>query len=136
MALATRNDVEAELLRPLTALEAQYVDRMLDRAERLVKRRVTDLDDRPDVDAEFAQLVVDVEAAAAARVYRNPDAKVQESDGTYSYSLNRLAASGLLDILDDEWHLLGYGHTAASIAPSTDAYVKLRHRGVHAFLVA
>ena len=139
MAFATSADVEAELLRPLTALETQYVGRMLDRVERLLRRRIPELDGRAADDAEFKALVIDVEAAAAARVFRNPEAKIQESDGTYSYQLNRLAASGLLGILDDEWSLLGISDAVGAVAPATDGYLATRLEGAfgpHQFQVS
>lgn len=104
MAIGKPADVETSLMRDLTETESQYVDELLERAERLLRARIPDLDQRAEEDQEFALLVADIEAEAVARVLRAPDNGImrQEGEGNYSYSLNLQVASGLLDILDDD----------------------------------
>lgn len=131
MAVAVEENVESAVQRDLTEAESQYVDDLLDRAERLLTARIGDLQERVEGDPEFSALVSDIEAEAVARVYRAPEGGVvrQEAEGNYSYSLNMQVASGLLDILDREWALLGVS-TWGSLAPETDGYLASRYGGV------
>lgn len=79
----------------------------LNDVERLIKRRIKDLEDRVvngDIDPED---VKQVEADAVLRLVRNVDGFLTETDGNYSYTLQRELASGRLEILPDEWETLG-----------------------------
>ncbi|UEJ82646.1 phage Gp19/Gp15/Gp42 family protein [Brachybacterium halotolerans subsp. kimchii] len=129
MAIGKPADVETSLMRDLTETESQYVDELLERAERLLRARIPDLDQRAEEDQEFALLVADIEAEAVARVLRAPDNGImrQEGEGNYSYSLNLQVASGLLDILDDDWAKLGIGQIR-SVAVETDGYLTSRRQ--------
>lgn len=128
MAIGKPADVETSLMRGLTEIESQYVDELLERAERLLRARIPDLDKRAE-DEEFALLVADIEAEAVARVLRAPDNGImrQEGEGNYSYSLNLQVASGLLDILDGDWAKLGIGQIR-SVAVETDGYLASRQQ--------
>ncbi|PWH05198.1 hypothetical protein DEO23_14045 [Brachybacterium endophyticum] len=128
MAIGSPHDVETSLMRDLTETENRYVDDLLDRAERLLRARIPDLDTRID-DEAFTALVADIEGEAVARVLRAPDNGImrQEGEGNYSYSLNLQVASGLLDILDGDWAKLGIGRVR-SVAVETDGYITDRYR--------
>lgn len=129
MAVADRSDVETSLMRSLSESEGAYVDALLARAETLLLVRIPTLLERVEAEPQFRKLVVMVEAEAVARVFRNPSAYRQESEGNYSYSLNYEVASGLLDILDREWSRLGVGGGFRAIAPRTDGYLATRGGG-------
>ncbi len=131
-ALAVKDDLITSLLRDLSTLEDTNADALLERAELLLKARIADFDDRaastePEL-ATWQAIVKVVEADAVARVYRNPTARTQEADGTYSYSVNLLVASGLLDILPAEWQRLGIDTGGiGSSAGEMDGYAKARY---------
>ena len=135
MALATGQDVEVSLLRPLTDAEAHYLPDLLDRAGRLLLARMPDLLERVAANRPPLQLVADIEGEMVARVLRAPDNGImrQESEGNYSYSLNLMVASGLLDVLPKEWAALGVRDGWGSLAPAADAYAAGRWPGVHPF---
>lgn len=124
MAIATQADVETSLMRSLTETEEQYVDALLDRAERLLRARIPDLLERAATDENFRLVVADIEAEAVARVLRAPDNGImrQETEGNYTYSLNLQVASGLLDILAGDWAKLGIGQVR-SVPVETDGYL-------------
>jgi hypothetical protein len=130
MAIATPLDVQTSLMRTLTASESQYVEDLLARAEALLLVRIPTLAQRADTEPNFKAIVVMVEAEAVARVFRNPSAYRQESEGNYSYALNFEVASGLLDILGKEWERLGATVAFGSIGPATDGYLATRNKGI------
>ena len=129
MALAEPGDVETSLMRNLTESEAGYVSKMLDRAETLLVSRIPDLLEHAAAEPNFRALVVATESEAVARVFRNPSAYRQESEGNYSYQLNFEVASGLLDILEREWERLGATPGIVSIGPAVDGYARARFGG-------
>lgn len=51
--------------------------------------------------------MVDIEAEAVLRLVRNPEGTYSETDGNYSVTFDRKMASGKLEILPEEWQLLG-----------------------------
>lgn len=130
-AIASSANVEAALQRELTTDEKQYVDGLLLRAERILVSRLPDLRARAEEDPIFSALVADIESEAVARVLRAPGNGIirQEAEGNYSYSINLRVASGLLEILADEWARLGVS-TWRSIAPETDGYAAGRYGGI------
>lgn len=130
MALATQQDVEVSMLRPLSETEMRYLSDLLERAERLLLARIPDLLDRVAVGRPSPQLVADIEAEMVARVLRAPDNGImrQEVEGNYSYSLNLQVASGLLDVLGKEWEALGLG-SWGSLSPESDGYARQRWGG-------
>lgn len=129
MSIATPTDVETSLLRTLTDTESEYVQALLDRVEGILNVSIPDLLARSAADAGYKSLVIAVEAEAVARVFRNPTGMRQESDGSYSYSLNALVASGLLAITDDEWLRLGIGQLG-STRGEMDAYARRKFSGM------
>lgn len=107
MAYATVEDVEAALGRTLDPAERELVSTRLEHAELRIKARIPNLDERIANGDLSEDLVAMVEVDAVLRVLRNPEGIAQESDGNYSYRLDGSTASGRLEILPDEWALLG-----------------------------
>ena len=107
MAYAQPSDVEARLGRSLDGSESTIVAARLDDAELKLRTRISDLDDKVAASATYEQAVVMVEADMVLRLIRNPEGYTQETDGNYSYMISSAVASGRLDVLDDEWQLLG-----------------------------
>jgi hypothetical protein len=83
------------------------VARRLEAVERLIRRRISDLDDQITAGTLDAEDVKQVEADAVLRIVRNPEGYLSESDGTYTYQLSRDATGGALEILASEWETLG-----------------------------
>ncbi|AIS73691.1 head-to-tail adaptor [Mycobacterium phage Panamaxus] len=107
MAIATAQDVENRWVRELSEEETTLVNTRLADAERMIKRRIKDLDAKitaGDIDAED---VKQVEADMVLRLLRNPEGFTQETDGNYTYMLHQQLASGKLEVLDEEWEALG-----------------------------
>lgn len=93
------------------------VSTRLEDAERLIKSRIPDLDQKI-TDGDIAvDLVKMIEANAVVRLVRNPNAYTGETDGNYSYQINWKTATGELEILDNEWALLGISQAVYVIAP-------------------
>jgi hypothetical protein len=103
---ATTADVQVSLGRALTTAETTQATGLLERAELLITRRLTDLADRIVDDASLEDVVVLVESDAVARVLRNPNGVYQEHVDDYSYTRDRAVSSGALYISDEEWDLL------------------------------
>lgn len=121
MAYAAPSDVSARLGRPLTEEEATQVEALLDDAEIEIKHKIRDLADRAEDDPAYLQKVVRVEASAVARLMRNPDGYVAETDGNYSYQLNWRLTTGQIEITPGEWRLLGVsgGASVLDVRPLT-----------------
>jgi len=83
------------------------IERRLEQVERMIKRRIPDLDLRVAASNTFKQDVIDIEADAVLRLVRNPEGYISETDGQYTYQLSRDLSSGRLVILDEEWEILG-----------------------------
>uniref|UniRef100_UPI00037B715B Gp19/Gp15/Gp42 family protein n=1 Tax=Mycobacteroides abscessus TaxID=36809 RepID=UPI00037B715B len=86
-------------------------------AERLLKARIPDLDQKITDGDVSIDLVKMIEANAVVRLVRNPNAYTGETDGNYSYQINWKTATGELEILDNEWALLGISQAMFVIAP-------------------
>ncbi|SHX54882.1 Phage protein Gp19/Gp15/Gp42 [Mycobacteroides abscessus subsp. abscessus] len=118
MAYATPADVSGRLGRELSTDEATMVATRLNDAELIIKSRIPDLDDQIDDDKIDVDLVKMIEANAVVRLVRNPNAYTGETDGNYSYQINWKTATGELEILDNEWALLGISQAMFVIAPN------------------
>lgn len=129
--LATAADVETSLLRPLTTLEQLYVTATLSRAESLLLSYDQTLLERAAAGTWLHSTIVRVEADMVARVFRNPDGKRQESDGTYSFSVDWAVSSGRLKPLDDELRDLGLRTSIGTSAGAMDGYAQQRYANVH-----
>lgn len=109
MATATLTDVESRLGRPLVESEEQLATTLLDDVELLIRRRI------PELSTLDEDILVMVESRAVARILRNPEGvRTQNADG-FGYTLDSQVASGRLQLLDDEWYLLGVRRGYASI---------------------
>lgn len=107
MAYATASDVASRLGRELTEEETGLVEVRLEDAERLIRRRVIALDGNVDSGVIASDDVVQVESEAVIRLVRNPQGLLSETDGNYTYMFNSQNASGKLEILPEEWEMLG-----------------------------
>jgi hypothetical protein len=116
------SDVELEWNQTVPDASLGHVVRLIQRAERIVARKVPTLAARITAGTTTADDVRDVVAAMVVRVLRNPDGKQSESAGDYSYQLASGAAGGRLYLASDELNLLlGGGRRASSIPLSDDA---------------
>ena len=119
MTYAAVSDVSSRLGRELTPEDETMVSVRLEDVERLIRRRIPDLDDQVtngDIDVED---LVQVEADALLRLVRNPDGYLSETDGSYSYMFSQSLASGQLTITPEEWQTLGVIRSRMSVlAPS------------------
>lgn len=139
MAYAQASDVSARLGRPLTADETTQVAALLGDAEIDIRERIPDLDTRAE-DEDYLAKVIRVEASAVARLVRNPDGHIGETDGNYSYQLNWRLNTGQLEITDQEWKLLGVSHNVSTIdvrarTPFERAQAAAEAAGVHPFML-
>ncbi|MBL3742850.1 hypothetical protein IQ261_01190 [Mycobacteroides abscessus subsp. massiliense] len=117
MAYAIPSDVSGRLGRELSADEATMVTARLADAELIIRSRIPDLDDQITNDKIDVEIVKMIEANAVVRLVRNPNAYTGETDGNYSYQINWKTATGELEILDNEWALLGISQAMFVIAP-------------------
>jgi hypothetical protein len=115
MAYASADDVAVRWARCLTPEECALVQVRLDDVERMLKRRIPELDSKitsGDIDVED---VIQVESDAVLRLARNPEGFQSETDGNYTYQLQKDLASGRLEITDDEWDILGVRRSRMSV---------------------
>lgn len=106
MTYTTTNDVVVSLGRSLTSDEDIQADSLIQRAELLIGRRISDLAVRIAADPGLEDVVVLVVSDAVARVLRNPDGIYQERVDDYSFTRDRETSTGTLHITDSEWSLL------------------------------
>jgi hypothetical protein len=119
MAYATVDDVAVRWSRDLSCEEKRLVQVRLDDVERLIRRRIPNLDDRLTDGLVDVEDVVQVEADAVLRLARNPEGYVSETDGNYTYQLSKDLATGRLSISSDEWATLGvFRNRLTTLVPS------------------
>ena len=106
MSYTTVQDVEAEWNQQVPDGSLVHVQRLIEKAERLLVRRIPDLADRIDDDRLTEADVVDVVCSMVLRVLRNPTGFRSESAGDYSYSADAASASGRIQLLPSERRLL------------------------------
>ena len=122
MAYAAASDVAVRWGKALASLETETVDLIearLGDAERKIKRRIPDLDDKitgGDIDVEDLK---QVEADMVLRLVRNPEGYISESDGSYTYMLHQELATGKLTVEPEEWETLGLIRSTMSILVPT-----------------
>ncbi len=107
MAYATSADVVVLWAKEPELEVLNMIDRRLEQVERLIKRRVPDLDVKAAASATFLDDLIDIESDAVLRLVRNPEGYLSETDGAYSYQLSTDLAAGKLSISDSEWETLG-----------------------------
>lgn len=118
MAYASSVDVVTRLGRELSDEEAILVSTRLDDVERLIRRRIPDLDEQVNSGSVDEDDLIQVEAEAVLRLIRNPDGLFSETDGNYSYMYSKEAATGRLEILPSEWALLGIRRGLSVLVPN------------------
>ena len=108
---ATVEDVATELGREIDAdgIEARQVRRWLDKAERMIRARVPELDEWA-LDGDYSATVNDVEVAAVARKALNPEGlrsvMTQVDDANVQQTIDATRSPGEITILPDEWSRL------------------------------
>lgn len=123
--LATPADVGVLLGRSLDAQETALAETLLATVLRRIQARIPDLAERIADGKISEDAVIAVQAAAVARVLKNPDGYRSEGAGEFSYTIDTRAAAGFLTILDEEWAELGVSRGAFA-APVTDGYAAAR----------
>ena len=119
MAYATAEDVAIRWARTPSVEEAALIEVRLGDVERMIRRRVPTLDDKVTAGTVDEDDLIQVESDAVLRLVRNPDGYLSESDGNYTYMLRSDLASGRLEILPEEWELLGVTRSRmASLVPN------------------
>lgn len=107
MAYATAQDVVTLWAKEPEAEVMTLIERRLEQVERMIRRRVTNLDARVAASNTFEADLIDIEADVVLRLVRNPEGYLSETDGAYTYQLQTDLSGGRLQILDDEWTILG-----------------------------
>lgn len=107
MAYASASDVTARWARTPTDEETALINVRLEDAERLIRRRIVDLDGKVAAGTILEDDLIQVEAEAVLRLVRNPEGFLSESDGDYTYMLRQDISTGRLEILPEEWEILG-----------------------------
>ena len=107
MAYATAQDVVTLWAKEPEPEVMALIERRLEQVERMIRRRIQTLDAKVAASSTFEADLVDIEADVVLRLVRNPEGYLSETDGTYTYQLQSDLSSGRLEILDDEWTILG-----------------------------
>lgn len=133
LTIASAEDVKSALRRDFRGDEESHVSSLLAKAENLIRVRYKRLDELV-LDEVVFNLVKNIEAEAVARVLRADDGGIykSETEDGYSYQLNYMVASGLLDILEKDWKNLAQATGTGryrTVAPATDCYAAARYRG-------
>jgi possible gp16 protein len=133
LTIASVEDVKSALRRDFRGDEESHVSSLLAKAENLIRIRYRRLDELT-LDEVVFDLVRNIEAEAVARVLRADDGGIyrSETEDGYSYQLNYMVASGLLDILEKDWKNLAQATGSGryrTVAPATDGYAAARSSG-------
>jgi hypothetical protein len=107
MAYATAEDVAVRWARDLTVEETALVEVRLEDVERMIRRRIPDLDVKVDIGVIDVYDLIQVESDCVLRLARNPEGYYSETDGNYTYQLQKGLTSGTLEITAEEWAMLG-----------------------------
>ncbi|WP_298593638.1 Gp19/Gp15/Gp42 family protein [uncultured Rothia sp.] len=133
LTIASVEDVKSALRRDFRGDEESHVSSLLEKAENLIRVRYRRLDELA-LDEVVFDLVRNIEAEAVARVLRADDGGIyrSETEDGYSYQLNYLVASGLLDILEKDWKNLAQATGTGrfrTVALASDGYAAARSSG-------
>lgn len=104
---ATATDVTDRLGKQADSDLTTLINVRLADVERMIKRRIPDLDDQITAGSIDVEDVKQVEADAVLRLARNPEGFFSETDGNYTYQFRQDLATGKLEILPEEWETLG-----------------------------
>jgi hypothetical protein len=118
MAYAEASDVAVRWGKAIESLEeptVALIETRLGDAERMIKRRIPDLDAKIDADTLDVEDVKQVEADMVLRLVRNPDGYLSETDGNYTYMLQQNLSAGRLTVEPEEWETLGLIRSRMSI---------------------
>lgn len=107
MAYAQVSDVDVRMGKMSSDTEAATIGVRLNDVERLVRKRIPDLDDQISDGVIDVEDLIQVECEAVIRVIRNPEGFVSETDGNYTYQLAHSTVASKLEVTPDEWLLLG-----------------------------
>ncbi len=107
MAYATANDVVTLWAKEPEPEVMVLIERRLEQVERMIRRRIPALDTRVSQSETFEADLIDIEADAVLRLVRNPEGYLSETDGAYTYQLQTDLNNGKLQVLDEEWTILG-----------------------------
>ena len=120
MAHATADDVVALWAKEPEPEVMVLIERRLNQVERMIRRRIPDLDSRVVASQTFKEDLVDIEADSVLRLVRNPEGYISETDGAYTYQLSEAISAGKLEITADEWTILGVNRLSrmSVIAPN------------------
>ncbi|AYD87049.1 head-to-tail adaptor [Mycobacterium phage NicoleTera] len=120
MAYATADDVVTLWAKEPEPEVMALIERRLEQVERMIKRRIPNLDLQAATNLTFKADLIDIEADAVLRLVRNPEGYLSETDGAYTYQLASDLSQGKLVILDDEWTTLGVNRLSrmSIIAPN------------------
>jgi hypothetical protein len=120
VAFATANDVVELWAKEPEPEVMTLIGRRLEQVERMIRRRIPNLDLKVAASETFEADLVDIEADVVLRLVRNPEGYMSETDGTYTYQLSADLSSGKLEITDDEWTVLGVNRLSrmSIIAPN------------------
>ncbi len=122
MAYADASDVAVRWGKALAGLDTETValiEARLGDAERMIKRRITDLDAQVTATTIDVEDLKQVEAEMVLRLVRNPDGYLSESDGSYTYMLQQNLSTGKLTIEPEEWETLGLIRSTMSVLVPT-----------------
>lgn len=107
MAYASATDVTVRWARSATTEETALINVRLADVERMILRRIPTLAAQIAANTVNVEDVKQVEADAVLRLVRNPEGYLSESDGNYTYMMQQDLATGRLEILPEEWDILG-----------------------------
>ncbi|QFG11532.1 head-to-tail adaptor [Mycobacterium phage BogosyJay] len=120
MAFAKASDVVTLWAKEPEPEVMELIERRLEQVERMIRRRIPNLDTKVAASATFEADLIDIEADVVLRLVRNPEGYLSETDGAYTYQLQTDLSQGRLVILDDEWTILGVNRLSrmSVIAPN------------------
>jgi hypothetical protein len=107
VAYATADDVVTLWAKEPEPEVMVLIERRLEQVERMIRRRIPTLDALVAASDTFEADLIDIEADSVLRLVRNPEGYLSETDGAYTYQLQQDLSAGRLQVLDDEWTILG-----------------------------
>jgi hypothetical protein len=125
---ADTTTVELAWNQPVTGDALDYVEYLIDKAERLVRDRVPGLDARIAAGCPTEATVGDVVVDMVVRLLRNPEGLSSESAGDYSYQRNAATGEGRIFLRPDELARLLCNSGRVSSVPVGDNALLYPHR--------